>query len=138
MIGNNDQSNSLPFGNDGSARYQWLYSATELLNAGIQAGNIWQIGFDLAGNGGNYQNLRIRLKQTSTSTLTALDNGAFGTYYLSNTDVNQNGTFYLTLNSPFVWDGASNILVEVSYDGNPTEIGVLALGESSKIGRAHV
>jgi hypothetical protein len=132
-IGNNNLASGSPFGANGSARFQWLYSASELANAGIQAGNIWQIGFDINGNGGNYQNLRIRLKQTASSTLTAFDNGAMNTFYLSNTEVNQNGTFYLTLNSPFAWDGASNILVEVSYDGNPSELGVLALGEASNL-----
>ena len=132
-VGSTGQSSNTPFASDASARYQWLYSSTELASAGVQAGNIWQIGFDLTGNAGNYQNLRIRLKQTTSSTLTALDNSAMSTYYLSNTDVNQNGTFYLTLNSPFAWDGSSNILVEVSYDGNPSELGIAALGEASNL-----
>lgn len=132
-IGNNDQTSNSPFGSEASSRIQWLYSATELAASGVQAGNIWQIGFDLTGNAGNYQNLRIRIKPTTSASLTALDNGSMSTYYLSNTNINQNGTFYLTLNSPFAWDGASNILVEVSYDGSPAALGVAALGEASNL-----
>lgn len=132
-IGNNLQTSNAPFANTESARFQWLYSAAELANGGVQAGNIWQIGFDLTGSTGNYQNLRIRIKSTSATALTALDNGSMSTYYLSNIDVNQNGTLYLTLNTPFAWNGASNILVEVSYDGNPAAMGVSSLGEVSNL-----
>lgn len=132
-VGNNTAAENAPFTNAGSARFQWLYSATELSNSGVQAGNIWQIGFDLTGNAGDYTNLRIRLKNTSASTLTTLDNGAMSTYYLSNTSISQNGTYFLTLNSPFLWDGASNILVEVSYDENNNQLGVASLGESSNL-----
>ncbi|MFM2316092.1 MAG: hypothetical protein RLZZ155_424, partial [Bacteroidota bacterium] len=132
-VGGETESNSLPFGNNETARLQWLYSANELLAAGVQAGNIWQIGFQINGDAGIYQNLKIRLKSTSASALMAFDNTALNTYYLSNTSVNQTGTFYLTLNSPFTWDGSSNILVEVSYDGNPSELGIAAIGEASNM-----
>jgi hypothetical protein len=132
-VGDETESNLLPFGSNETARMQWLYSANELLAAGVQAGNIWQIGFQINGDAGMYQNLKIRLKSTTANALMTFDNVALNTYYLSNTSVNQTGTFYLTLNSPFAWDGSSTILLEVSYDGNPSEMGIASIGEASNM-----
>ena len=98
----------------GSAKTQMMYLASELTAAGLTAGNIYSIGFNITLTGGTIPNFSVSMKNTTNSTLTALETGL--------TVVNTTATFtpvlgvnMHTFSTPFYWDGTSNIIVEVCF-----------------------
>src|SRR5690606_14034685 len=99
---------------------QYIYTADELITAGLGAGTITGLTFDVT-NVGNYNprlNFRIAIGETAL-------NAAQTTFitYTSLTEVYNNpaqplntGLMTFTLDTPFVWDGLSNVVVLVASD----------------------
>lgn len=104
-----------------ASRSQFIFPASELLASGLQAGPIHQLRIttDAAGNGA-FDRITVRMKHTSATTLTAFDGAALTTVC----EVPPGGlgtaageqTFML--NEPFIWDGTSNVLVDLSAPGS--------------------
>ena len=103
---------------------QILYSAAELTSAGISAGNIIGLAFDIVKASGVafvYNGLTIKIGQTTNTaiyngtTFFPLSDAGFTTAYSSNYTTS-NGWNNFTFSTPFVWDGTSNVVVEVCYD----------------------
>jgi hypothetical protein len=103
------------------ARHQMLILASELTAMGATAGNISQLGFNVQ-NVNTCQPLdgfTIWMKNTSTTALAAFD-------YIDMIQVYTNPAYQPVLGwnmhvfqTPFVWDGVSNVLVDVCFnDGN--------------------
>ena len=101
----------------GTSRSQYLFLASELSAAGLQAGPIHQLRFTTDAQGsGPYSRVTIRLKQTAVTTLTSFDDSGLQTVH----EVAPAGlgtqageqTFMFT--EPFLWDGTSNLLVDVA------------------------
>lgn len=99
-----------------NGKSQYLYTASELLSAGLTNGSIDGIRFSITGNNNPTDFLRIRIKATSD---TALDpsnphlNGFTEVYY-------QNTALGLGMNriqfaSPFSWNGTDNVIVEMTF-----------------------
>src|SRR5579862_661241 len=107
---------------------QILYTASELSAVGISAGNIVGMALNISKNSGNtyvYQGLTIKIGQTTqtslynASTNFPLSDASFTTVYGSNyTTANGWNTFNFT--TPFVWNGTSNIVVEICYSSPAT------------------
>ncbi|MEN9339969.1 MAG: hypothetical protein RIQ62_1281 [Bacteroidota bacterium] len=98
-----------------SGRSQYLFTAAELSAAGVTAGPIAGILLN-ALNSNSVQFLKIQMKHSS---LTALDPGApdllgFTETYNANTNV-VSGSNRLQFYTPFVWDGISNIIIDLSF-----------------------
>lgn len=124
-IGNGTTSNAYtafptPFGDWNEAtRMQFLYVAPDLVAAGMKAGRITAIKFDVVNlntSSGIHENYTIAIKNTSTTTLstTAWETGTTQVWgpinYQPVLGIN---TF--TLSTPFIWDGTSSILVEICH-----------------------
>jgi trimeric autotransporter adhesin len=112
------------------ARTQMVYLASEMTGAGFSAGTITQISFNVTTKNSTapYDGLTIRMKNTATATMTGggvpFEGGTttvFGPVSYSTVA----GTNTFTLTTPFVWDGTSNVLVEVCFD-NTVANGVAA------------
>ena len=103
-------------GNQGTGRFQFLYTADELTTAGVQAGDINALRWFLSGTLGQIDFLRIRLKHTSATELLdqTPDLEGFTQVYFQNTSFGATDP-KLDFYQPFNWDGTSNILVDVSY-----------------------
>ncbi len=102
----------------GGDRTQLLYRASELSAAGLCAGNINMVGFITVAPGAyTLASLEIKLKNTATNTLTTYETG-LTSYYTSGlyTLVAGNNDFNLAV--PFVWDGTSNVCIEVCWNNN--------------------
>lgn len=116
---NNDES---PFGiRKRSGRNQFLIRATELQQAGFQYGNIESLGFFITDRGGTSisNGVTIKLKSVSYDSLTRFDTGFARPYALDNRAVAfGNGWNTIGFGAPFLWDGQSNVLVEVCFSGN--------------------
>ena len=103
-----------------NARHQILYRASELTAAGLQAGKISSIAFNVATISGTtaYPNFTIKMKCTNVQDLTstAFDNtGLTQVYFASTANIT---TGWNTYNFPtaYEWDGVSNILIDVCSD----------------------
>ncbi|MFT5725243.1 MAG: hypothetical protein ACI9JN_002367 [Bacteroidia bacterium] len=106
-------------------RVQYLYTANELITAGVQPGDITALSLYVASVNGSIPNMRIRMAQTNATTLPKMIETGFNAVY--------EGNFVPSLNKvrlesiePIKWDGVSNIVIEFSRAQAPT-IGALTL-----------
>ncbi|MFN8166428.1 MAG: T9SS type A sorting domain-containing protein [Bacteroidia bacterium] len=107
------------------ARRQYIYSAGELHQAGLAAGNISSLAFKLKQNNSanvNFNNFLIRV--ATTSSITNLSSWYTGSWSATTT---AGTSFTLTPSaliqdisfiSPFYWNGTDNIVVDISYDND--------------------
>ncbi len=104
-----------PIGNGGK-NYVLLTSA-ELLSGGLISGDIDGLSFNnLAGNS-NLSQFRVKIKHTTISDLLTPDSADFRNLqevYYHNYAVGS-GDNRIQFNTPFNWNGTSNLLVELSY-----------------------
>ncbi|MBS4044655.1 MAG: hypothetical protein KGZ59_12695, partial [Chitinophagaceae bacterium] len=107
------------------ARTQYLFTADELRALGMGAGPITGLTFNVTASGGgtfNQEGFTIKMAHTTNSALTA----AYGTptapftivYGPIAEPVPSVGLKSYTYTTPFVWDGASNILVDICHDND--------------------
>jgi hypothetical protein len=100
-----------------------IYLASELTAAGFSAGNIEAIGFQAATTGGplTINGLVIRMAHTTVTqavaTFASNATGAFSTVYTASAPIVYTNTGWkdITLDNMFVWDGTSNIAIEICY-----------------------
>ncbi|MFA6057633.1 MAG: T9SS type A sorting domain-containing protein [Taibaiella sp.] len=98
---------------------QMVYTAAELTAAGLNAGNISSITFNITtlGDGTNVTNFTVAMG-TAPSTLTAFTTTGLATVYGPSTYTHAIGANTITFATPYVWDGISNILVDLRQTGN--------------------
>ena len=103
-----------------NAKSQYLFTATELLAAGVTLGNIDAITLNVLNGGGSTEFLRVKIKHTTKTQLddTDPDLTGFDEVYFHNTNL-VNGSNRIQFYNAFAWDGVSNIIVEFSFT-NPT------------------
>jgi hypothetical protein len=103
-------------------RYQVVYTAAEIIAAGGSAGgnNITQFGWNVAAvpGGSTLPNYRVRMANT-TATNSASHNTATLTEVYNSSFSPTTGFNMFTLSTPFIWDGVSNLLVDVCYGPVP-------------------
>lgn len=103
-----------------SGKSQYLYTASELNAAGVVAGGIDGLLLN-SPTGGTTDFFRIRLKQTTESTLTNSmpETTGFTEVFYNNTTLTS-GENRLQFYTPFSWDGTTNLIVEFSFtNDNP-------------------
>ena len=110
-----------------SLRVQFLYTAADLKARGIGAGPITSIGFDIvqiANQGPNpFNGFTIKMGCTSSAKM--------GTSFVTGLKVVSDAKAHVpvlgwnthTLDRDYVWDGVSNLLVEVCWDNGPNRYG---------------
>lgn len=121
-------------GSWGGAKTQYIIRASELIQAGITAGPITNLGFEPTNSGQTYQGFYVNIGHTSLNTaptstfipntnLTLVYTGSEandGFTPIANTINNLVfGTGTGTSNS-FIWDGTSNIVVSISWSRVPS------------------
>lgn len=121
VVNNGTSGYPTPYGNYyGSSHDQYLITAAELNAAGLTAGNLTSLAFDLA-SGYSYaalQNYKIQVAPTSaTAMTTSLITTGFVTVVPAATYTPPTTTGFATIpfTTPFSWDGASNIVVDISF-----------------------
>ncbi len=101
-------------------RQQTVYSAADLTSAGLSAGPITSIGYTITtvGDAANTTNFTVLIGTTALTALT--DYVASGSFTVCRPAATYNhavGLNTIALPTPFVWDGVSNIIIEVSHGG---------------------
>ncbi len=117
-IGVGANSSPLPFKTSYRvSRTQYLWTASELSAAGLTAGNITAIQFDIISSDGIMHHLSVRMKNSVLDSLTnsLYENSGFTLCYESNTNF-VSGWNSIPFTTPFNWDGTSNIDVEITFD----------------------
>ena len=105
-----------------SYRMQTVYTATELQAAGLSAGNITAMSFNIStlGDGATNSGFEVKVGTTGLSTLSGdfQSTAGYTTVYPSQTYTHTaSGLQTIPFSTPFAWDGTSNIIVEVIHNG---------------------
>lgn len=121
QIGSDYQAISYPFGSSNETQHtQLLFTATELLDASVVAGEIAKIRFDVEANGGSMGHLTVKMKHTSATELNEFDlSGGWTTVYDLNTSFASTGLQTINLTYPFLYNGYSSVLIDISFE-NPS------------------
>ena len=101
-------------------RVQNIYLASELSGSGMTAGNITALSYRVFEKNSTqpFDNFTIKLKNTSTSTFASTSFETGTTQVYSGTVTTSMGWNTITFDSPFLWDGTSNIIVESCFDND--------------------
>ena len=121
-IGTGANSNTETFDASNAAnKAQYLWTATELSAAGVTAGNIDKLKFNINTLGSNMNYLSVKMKNSSLSSLSAsnYEESGFTDVYLMNRQFPSLGMDSINLTTPFNWDGTSNVVIDFSFT-NPT------------------
>ncbi len=135
---NTGNSNSSAFFNTAQkgSRFQQLITASELLAAGIQAGDIQGMILDILNSGSNgaLLNPKISIKSTTDGVLTSFQTTGFLEVYNRTRDAGNPlvvGPNEFLFYQPFTWDGTSNLIIEFTYASDePSTAGLLFNSES--------
>ncbi|MBM4159240.1 MAG: T9SS type A sorting domain-containing protein, partial [Ignavibacteria bacterium] len=126
-IGNGTTSSGYPYYTYYmDARTQMLYTASELTASGLSASHITHIGFDvISASSQTMQGFKIRMQNTSATSLTAFVTSGFTTVRELDYTVPGTGWQDVNLINTFYWNGTSNLLIEIcfnnaSYTSNTT------------------
>ena len=104
------------------SREQYLILASELITQGYQAGQIQSCGFNVitptgaATSGAHLKNYTIKIGSTTQSALTTTYINGLTQVYYNTMYTDFVGWNLHQFTTPFVWDGVSNIVIEVCHD----------------------
>ncbi|MBK9108672.1 MAG: T9SS type A sorting domain-containing protein [Saprospiraceae bacterium] len=115
-----------------TGKFYFLFTAAELSNANLKAGKIHGLRWNIVKSPGELSFLKIKMKNTRATSIqsTGFDLDNLTEVYFLNTPVPANGLQTLMFYNSFNWDGTSQILVEMSYNANPTA-GEIELGSQT-------
>ncbi len=124
--GNNEVTYMIPISNNPESGYagksQFIYSAEELIAAGVSAGEIDAISLN-AKNVAQVANLQINIMATSKDSFQLSDLDLQGFTNVFSDDISFNASNKLiTFHTPFVWDGSSNLIFEFSANSKPISL----------------
>ncbi len=108
-----------PYGNwYGGARHQMLILASELTAAGLTAGNLSGLTFQITniGTSAPLQNFTIEMMPTTTTSITSWQTGSFQTVYTNALYTPVVGVNTHNFSNSFFWDGVSNIIVQTCFN----------------------
>ncbi len=103
----------------GGTKQQMLFLASELTALGIGAGySITSVSINMAtASGTTLQSFRVKMGTTANSSISAFATG-LTTVYPPTDIVPVVGINTFNFTTPFVWDGSSNLIVEMNYSNN--------------------
>ncbi|WLD24102.1 T9SS type A sorting domain-containing protein [Flavobacterium dauae] len=108
------------------SKQQYIYSAAELIAQGVTvAGYIDELSFETINSGASLTSteytVKMMLTPNTTFGTTNFETGNFVTVFSrTNHPHTFQGLQTMTLDSPFYWDGQSNILIEITQEGGAT------------------
>lgn len=109
-----------PFGNSyKTGKQQYLYRASELQDMGLTEGMITELGFFVTALNGTaiYQNYSLSIGCSPLLSMpgTTFPTGLSEVFPAQNVNVTL-GWNMLTFSSPYIWDGTSNLIVQICFD----------------------
>lgn len=100
------------------SRHQMLVTAADLTAAGLVAGNITALSFEIVNTNATapLDNFEIKIGNTAVTALTAFELTPMTSVFTSASYVPSTGLNTHTFSTPFFWDGVSNIIVETCHN----------------------
>ena len=119
-LGTGNQSLSYPFFSFYTdARTDFLYLASELTSQGATSGALKYIGFNfINASPVTLNNFMIKVQSTTQTSLNSFTNTNWFTVFAGSYIPPSTGWNYILFNTPFEWDGTSNLLIEICFDNN--------------------
>lgn len=120
-ITNTTTSYPAPYGNwFWGARHQFLITAAEMIAAGATAGPLINLAFDVVAVNTNpaLQNFTIRMGHTNATNMNAWITTGLTTVFSVPSYQPTLGLNVHTFNTPFIWDGVSNIVIETCFNNS--------------------
>lgn len=111
-------------------RAQFVWTADELIAAGLVAGDMDKIALLTGSGSGLFKHLRIRIKTVTSAIQTNWSETGWTEVYHFDTYLNENTLTEFNFSAPYNWDGASNLLIDFSYTNSEENGGVAIQGES--------
>lgn len=119
-IGNDNQNINFVAGcSQPQSRSQYVWLAEELLAQGLLPNTLISgIQWYVQQIGSPLNNLTIRMRTTSQDSMSTANllNTGLNTVYRKNTIFTETGYNSLAFTTPFLWNGTSNLIVDISYD----------------------
>lgn len=106
---------------------QWIITAAELQASGVTTGDLQAMELAFLNALPQLENVRIRLKNTASSTFTSWETNGFTTVFEDNLYGITAGNQALHFSTPYFWDGSSNLIIELSYADAQSAAGTLEL-----------
>lgn len=98
---------------------QFIIRASEMQAAGMSAGPIIGLGFNVVStSGATLDDFEIQIKTTTQNSITSWDNNNLTTCFGPVDYNDQTGWNQHTFNNPFQWDGSSNIMIRTCFYNN--------------------
>ncbi|HML59003.1 MAG TPA: hypothetical protein PKA85_11585, partial [Ferruginibacter sp.] len=115
-------------GSNSQIKTQLLVTAAELTAAGLYPGNINSLGFTTTTSTGTFVNFEIRIGHTAATSLTTtfLTDPMTTVFTLPSYSPVPNSLNLHVFDTPFAWDGVSNIIVEVRQINSVTGTSTVA------------
>jgi hypothetical protein len=114
-------------------RSQYLWTATQLSAAGLIAGNITGIRFNIQTAGSVLQHLTIRVKASTLDSVTTgnYEKTGFTTVFNRKTTFSSAGWQPVEFTNFFNWDGVSNLVFDISYSNQTGAASTIVKGANS-------
>ncbi len=111
-------ASTVNFVNVGSngAKMQWIVSASDLAANGIIAGNLQALQLLFNQGISELENVVIKVKHTSASTLTAWETSGMTAVYTDDAMNIVNGANTFHFSQPFNYNGTDNLIIEIAYE----------------------
>jgi len=98
-------------------RTDMLYTAAEITGVGGSASYIMKVGFNvITADPAPMNGFKVKLQNTTQTTLTGFVASGWTVCYDGVYTIPGTGWQYITLQTPYYWNGTSNLLVEVCYN----------------------
>jgi len=141
--GNGTTSWPSPYGNwYWGAKQQFLFTAAELSALNVLPGAITSVAFDVTAQStaAGFTDYAVSMGNSSVTALTTtFETGLTQVYY--NAYLQPSGLGYsnntITFQTPFVWDGTSNVVVEICFNNNGYTNNAVATYTNSFTGASH-
>jgi Secretion system C-terminal sorting domain/GEVED domain len=124
------------------ARQQYLFTAAELTALNVLPGNISSVAFDVTqqSTAAGFIDYTIKMANSSVTALTTtFETGLTQVYY--NANLTPSGLGYanntLVFQTPFVWDGTSNVVIEICFNNGSYTNNAIARNSTTFAGAGH-
>jgi hypothetical protein len=98
------------------SRTDMLFTASELIANGGAISRVMGIAFNFSNASPQVMtNFNLRIKNTTQTSVTGFTSSGWTNVYPLNFTVPGTGWQYFTFQTPFTWDGTSNLLLEICY-----------------------
>lgn len=97
-------------------RFQFIINKSDIKSSGMKSGNLTKLKIEIQNSDVTLQNLVIRLKNVSKTTLSSFEENDLTEVFNGDYYIKQSGINSINFTTPFKWNGLSNLLIDLSYD----------------------